>query len=59
MSAKLRGRTFYEFESTATMNRARFAEYVEQVRGIVCQYWKITIPNPVNGYFKTLMEELR
>ncbi|WP_444946431.1 recombination protein NinB [Microbulbifer sp. VTAC004] len=56
---QIKGRTFYEFESTATMNRARFSEYVEQVRGFVYQYWNITIPDPVSGYFKTLMEELR
>lgn len=56
---EIKGRTFYEFESTATMNTARFSEYVEQVRGFAYQYWGIAIPDPVSGYYRTLAEEIR
>jgi len=55
----IKGRTQYQFESTAKMNKARFSEYIQQVRDFAFQYWGITIPEPTDRYWSAMLEELK
>ena len=42
----VKGVTYDEYESTKKMSKARFSEYVEQIRRFSYQHWGIAIPEP-------------
>lgn len=56
-SWQVKGQRFYEFESTATMNKTRFTAHIEEIEQFVYQYWQVTIPSPNEEYWLSIMKE--
>lgn len=53
------GRVAYEYESTASMSKKRFSEFInEQVKPWLIQDYEIYLPEPEDGFYRELARDL-
>lgn len=55
----LNGRHHKVYESTASMSRKRFAEYVDQLTQFAWGMWQIRVESPDEGYWLEVMKEMQ
>lgn len=47
------------YEHTSDMNKARFSEYLDQVKKFCHSYWGITVPEPNEGYWMSILDDIK
>lgn len=58
-SIEAKGRSLTLYKSTTQLNTQEFSEFVENVRRFAYQFWGITVHDPVDKYYRTILEEIR
>jgi hypothetical protein len=58
-SIEAKGRSLTLYKSTTKLTKPEFSEFIEDVRGFVYQFWEITVQDPREGYWETILQELK